>query len=49
MVACVTPENSLRLRTADGASNLTALEGVDALWPLDEAMTVFEKALAEVS
>ena len=42
VVACVTPENSLLLRTADGAANLTALEGVDALWPLDEAMTVWQ-------
>jgi hypothetical protein len=42
LVACVTPENSLLLRTADGAANLTALDGVDALWSLNRTMSFWQ-------
>jgi hypothetical protein len=38
----VTPENSLLLRTADGAANLTALDGVDALWSLNRTMSFWQ-------
>jgi hypothetical protein len=42
VVACVAPDNSLRLRSPDGATNLTALDGVDALWPLSRVMTFWQ-------
>jgi hypothetical protein len=38
VVGCVEPDNRLRLRTADGNTAITALDGVDALWPLRPTM-----------
>jgi hypothetical protein len=42
VVACVDPGNSVRLRSADGAVTLTALDGVDAIWPLSRAMRFWQ-------